>query len=121
MNSYIDLDVNDTPLYNGLTGNRPICFIAGDTYTYIVQFEDSNLAGLIQKLVFSCNYFDIEQEFAKQDDTFTMTFVTENMTPINTTYDVIAYIKDGSNEIIATETGIPFRVIKRENPVGGTE
>ena len=120
MNNYIELEQNDDILVNGLTGNRPIRFIQGDTYTYIINFENSQLADLVNKLVFVCNYFNIEVEFAKQtlEDGIVNFYVdlnTEDAVPITTSYDVVAYIQDNDKEIIATQTDIPFIVVEREN------
>lgn len=120
MNNYITLDEDDSVLLNGLTGNRPIRFIQGDTYTYIINFEDAGLANLVNKLVFVCNYFNIEVEFAKKtlnDGTiqFYVDLDTEKAVPITTSYDVVAYIQNGEDEIIATQTDIPFIVVEREN------
>ena len=120
MNNYIELEQNDDILVNGLTGNRPIRFIQGDTYTYIINFENSQLADLVNKLVFVCNYFNIEVQFAKQtleDGTinFYVDLNTEDAVPITTSYDVVAYIQDGDKQIIATQTDIPFIVVEREN------
>lgn len=120
MNNYINLEEDDSTLINGLTGNRPISFIQGDTYTYIINFEDKNLASKINKLLFVCNYFNIETEFAKQtleDDTinFYIDLDTTDSIPITTSYDVVAYIQNEDKEIIITETDIPFIVREREN------
>ena len=120
MNNYITLDEDDSVLINGLTGNRPIRFIQGDTYTYIINFEDTSIADIVTKLLFVCNYFNVEVEFGKEtlDDGTINFFVdldTMNSIPITTSYDVVAYIKDGDKEIIATQTDIPFIVIEREN------
>ena len=121
MNNYIVLDDCETKtLVNGLCGNTTISFIQGDTYTYVVKFEDPCIAGLINKMLFVCNYFNIEVEFAKEtlDDGTIQFYVdldTSNSVPITTSYDVVAYIRDDEKEIIATQTDIPFIVQEREN------
>lgn len=120
MNNLIDLEEDTSVLINGLTGNRPIRFIQGDTYTYIITFEDNALAANINNLLFVCNYFGIEIEFGREtlpDGTvnFFVDLNTENAVPITTSYDVVAYIQNGNDEIIATQTDIPFIVVKREN------
>lgn len=125
MNNYITLEQDDSVLINGLTGNRPIRFIQGDTYTYIINFEDAGIANIITKLLFVCNYFNIEVEFGKEtleDGTinFFVDLDTMNSIPITTSYDVVAYIKDGDKEIIATQTDIPFIVVERENKLKET-
>lgn len=124
MNTYINLQNNNTPLLNGLSGNQPIEFIQGDDFTYIISFEDNNLANYVDKLIFSCNYFNIEAEFAKQvleDGTiqFYIDLDTTNAVPITTSYDIIGKFNIDGKTKTYSETDIMFRVKERENPIKG--
>ena len=113
MNPYIE---QETPLTNKMTGNKTISFVQGDTYTYTINITNTELLPYIDKLIFSCNFFNIEKEFIKnQDGSYSITLDdTASYTPVNTTYDVILMT---TNNIVVTQTGVPLIVKLRQNPV----
>lgn len=121
MNNYITLDENYIP--NAISGNTPIRFIQGDTYCYKLECP-SEIGNIISSLQFICNKLNLSQEFDKSEDddtgitTFTLSLTDTSSFPVCiTTYDVIANILSGNDTIVATQTGIPLQVAKRQNPI----
>ena len=60
-----------------IKGNSPIIFIQGDTFVYQVSFADKPFE-TIDKVVFSCDALDIEQEMVKdsENEKFIYTFLS---------------------------------------------
>ena len=117
------IDMDDKFVHNALTGNKPISFVQGDTYHYVISFQQNSLAENISHLVFSCNKYNIEEDFThtiEEDGTHVFTIElndTENYAVGNTTYDVVAFVEDNLETYIFSESGIPFSVKKRMNPL----
>ena len=105
-----------------IKGNSPIIFIQGDTFVYQVSFADKPFE-TIDKVVFSCDALDIEQEMVKdsENEKFIYTFlsaVTALWVPLQTTFDIIVDYTDGAQE---TQTGIPLIIKKRFNSTGNPQ
>lgn len=105
-----------------IKGNSPIIFIQGDTFVYQVSFPEKSFE-TIDKVVFSCDALDIEQEMVKdsENEKFIYTFlssITALWVPLQTTFDIIVDFTDGAQE---TQTGIPLIIKKRFNTAGNPQ
>lgn len=108
---------------NGLSGNREVEFVQGDTYEYRLTFADESVGGAVQRVVLTSEKFGVQKEFEKDvaDGSWFCRFESEEtagMCAGSGTYDVTAWIDSGGEElIVASESGVKFEVKKKKNPV----
>ena len=107
--------------YAYLTGNKEIEINLGDTRTLQIEFEDAEVEKLVSKMIFTCNFFDIQGNFIKDNNTNYWIFelpVEKIKCPITTSYDITLELRndDGTNETIS-QTGIRFTVKEKKNPL----
>lgn len=106
----------------GLTGNKEIQHIVGDTFVYSLDLFDGAGKPLgATRVVFTCASLGLEREF-ERDSTgrWIVTYSaeeTELWKSRRTTYDVTVYIDD----VVISQTGIPLQIIKKNNPTADQE
>lgn len=61
---------------NGLSGNREIEFVQGDTYEYRLVFADGELAKSVERVVLTCEKLGVQKEFERDsgDGSFVVRF-----------------------------------------------
>ena len=101
-----------------LMGNLPISIIQGDSYEYKIKFEN-DIDDLIEKVVITSEDLNIDSEmtFVPTEKYWSYKF-TPSVTDTNPSdfysYDITILFKDKD---ILSETKIPLKIIKKENPV----
>lgn len=100
-----------------MTGNKELSHIVGDTFKYSIKLFDATGKQLIpRKLVFTCVALDLERNFVRKGDEWEVIFSaeeTETWKPRVTTYDITAVF----SQIVISQTGILFRILKKNNPL----
>ena len=102
-----------------IIGNKPIKVIQGATKDIRRKF-DTEVTQNIASVVISCNELGLNFTLDKTENgEFThrlSSSLTATFAPQTTTYDMTVTYTDGS---VGIETGIPFVVEERINPIGG--
>lgn len=101
-----------------LTGNKPIAIIQGDTKDYKIQFTN-DINDLIEYIIFTSKLLNIEEkmQYNATEKYWVYSFasgVTDVAPSDFYSYDITIYFKDGD---ITSETGIPLKIIDKQNPV----
>ena len=101
-----------------LIGNQPISIIQGDTKDYKIKFDD-DINDLIESIFLTSEDLDINEKmtFSEDEKTWTYKFgaLKTQIDPSDFySYDITINFKDGD---ILSETKIPLKIIKKENPV----
>lgn len=100
-----------------LVGNIPIEIVQGATKTTRLKF-DKVLTRLINEVFFTCEKLNLKYKLEKNEyEEFQFTIdeeTSKSLQPTNTTYDISVRI---NNDVVAIQTGVPFIVKKRQNPL----
>lgn len=101
-----------------LVGGTPLKIVQGATKTTRIKF-DKAISSLITNVYFSCKRLNLEYELTRNEyDEFEFTIdeeTSKGLEAVKTTYDISVRI---NGNIVAIQTGVPFIVRKRQNPLG---
>lgn len=98
-----------------LTGNIPIMVVQGSTYKIRRKFSQN--VDEITSVVITCNLLNVQEELERIGNEFVAVLphdMTSEFEVTETTYDMTVTYEDGTVDI---QTGIPFIVIERQNPI----
>ena len=104
-----------------IVGNKPIIVVQGATKDIRRKFSES-VTQNIESVSIVCNDLGLNLSLAKTEGGEFTYRLNDNVTgkfPVtNTTYDMVVTYTDGA---VGIQTGVPFKVVERQNPIGGEE
>ena len=102
-----------------IVGNKPIVVIQGATKDIRRKFCET-VTPNIDTVQIVCNDLGLNATLAKTENdefTYRLTDAQTGAFPvIDTTYDMVVTYTDGA---VGIQTGVQFKVVERQNPVGG--